>query len=427
MDAIALDARRERGRVIATTLTAAFRQITGDIYFVPSQTRPGSGYVVDAAAGRCSCPDHEANVGNTNGTANVCHFICKHRAALHYFRREWTLPDGGSVVTETARLTYPQNWPAYQAAQCEEIDRATILARSLCNGIQTPPQTGRGRRCLPLGDVVFCTIMRAYRCLSSRRSMSDIRALAARGFIRNAPSFTSMIRTLERDDLTPLYRRLLSESARPLAAIERRFAADSTGFSTQTWGTASWFEFKHQNDQRVRDWFKFHGFIGCDTNAIVDGVVTGRDAGDSPEFRGLVERTIASGFRMEEAYADKAYLSHENLGVLNRVGGTLYVPFKPNNRGDTGDDTWDRLHHLYSFNRPAFNAHYNKRQNVEATFSGLKRKFGDTLRCRNVPAMTNEVYVRATCWNLSVLVHSIHELNIDPQFWMPPAAQDGAA
>ena len=348
-------------------------------------------------------------------------------AALRYFRREWALPDGGSVVTETVRLTYAQNWPAYQAAQCEEIDRATLLARSLCNGIQTPPQPGRGRRYLPLGDTVFCTIMRAYRGLSSRRAMSDTRQLAARGFVRQAPSFVSMLRALERADLTPLYRRLLSESARPLATVERRFAADSTGFSTRTWGTSNWFEFKHLKDERVRDWRKFHAMVGVTTNVITDGIVTGRDEQDSPEFRGLVERTIANGFSMEETCADKAYLSHANMEVMKQVGGTLYVPFKPNSRGDTGDDTWDRLQHLFAFNRPAFAAVYNKRQNVEATFSGLKRKFGDTLRSRTTAAQTNEIYVRATCWNLSVLVHSIHELEIEPQFWTPqPALKEGA-
>jgi hypothetical protein len=33
------------------------------------------------------------------------------------------------------------------------------------------------------------------------------------------------------------------------------------------------------------------------------------------------------------------------------------------------------------------------------------------------PAQVNEVLLKCLCHNLSVLVHAIHELGIDPTFW----------
>jgi hypothetical protein len=55
------------------------------------------------------------------------------------------LPDGTTVTTE-ARITYSQNWPAYNAAQCDEKHRVQLLLRGLCDGIVQPPHEGRSRK-----------------------------------------------------------------------------------------------------------------------------------------------------------------------------------------------------------------------------------------------------------------------------------------
>jgi transposase len=94
------------------------------------------------------------------------------------------------------------------------------------------------------------------------------------------------------------------------------------------------------------------------------------------------------------------------------------VPFKSNS-GSTGSAAWERLWHLYSLNRAEFLAHYHRRSNVESTFSSVKRKFGGSVRSKLPAAQFNEVLLKCLCHNLSVLVHSIHELGIEPKFWLP--------
>ena len=74
-------------------------------------------------------------------------------------------------------------------------------------------------------------------------------------------------------------------------------------------------------------------------------------------------------------------------------------------------------------NKELFLAHYHRRSNVESTFSALKRKFGDNVRSKLQAAQFNEVMLKCICFNLSCVVHAIHELGIDPQFWMPRGLQ----
>jgi hypothetical protein len=92
MDQALSNPRQERGLALVQGKRARFRPIAGDSYFVPSQTSAGAGYVVDAVAGQCSCPDFEERKEP-----------CKHVFAIRYLRHELAMPDGTSVVTESIR------------------------------------------------------------------------------------------------------------------------------------------------------------------------------------------------------------------------------------------------------------------------------------------------------------------------------------
>jgi transposase len=230
-----------------------------------------------------------------------------------------------------------------------------------------------------------------------------------------APAYNSVFRFVERADLMPLLKTLVEESATPLKAIERTFAADATGFATQTY--VRWHDFKHGEDRRAQRWIKCHAMVGTLTNVITAVDVTEGHINDSPMFEGLLERTAANGFEMHEVSADKAYLSHANLAAIAKVGAVPYVPMKVNS-GSAGSAAWERLYHLFSLNREAFQSHYHQRSNIESTFSAMKRKFGAGVRSKLPAAQFNEVLLKCLCHNLSMLVHSIHELRIEPKFWM---------
>ena len=64
-----------------------------------------------------------------------------------------------------------------------------------------------------------------------------------------------------------------------------------------------------------------------------------------------------------------------------------------------------------------FETHYHKRSNVESTFSMIKAKFGDSLRSKTKTAQVNEALCKILCHNLCVIIHSMYELKIEPDFW----------
>lgn len=407
MDATASSSRQERGAALAKAKARAFRIIAGSSYFVPSATNAGSGYVVDAMAGSCTCPDFEERGGP-----------CKHVFAVRYYRHELAMPDGSTVVTEGIRVSYPQDWAAYNRAQTTEESTVKTLLAGLCDGIEQPAQH-MGRKRMPLRDVVFGATMKVYGTMSGRRSTTDLRSCETAGLMDNAPAYNTVFKYMEKPELLPLLSRLVDESARPLAAVERNFAVDATGFGSPTY--VRWFDYKHGEDRRVQRWVKLHACVGTLTNVVTSAQVTESTEHDSPQFAALVERT-AQSFDVREVSADKAYLSHANLATVEKVGAKPFVPFKSNS-GSQGSDAWERMYHYFSLNREGFLGHYHRRSNVESTFSSMKRKFGASVRSKTTAAQFNEVLLKCLCHNLSALVHSIHEMGIEPRFWAPREMQ----
>ena len=133
-------------------------------------------------------------------------------------------------------------------------------------------------------------------------------------------------------------------------------------------------------------------------------------------FKALVDDT-SEKFSMKEISADKAYSSRENLELANSIGAMPYIPFRSNVKGKAkGSPTWAKLYKLYAENYLEFASHYHKRSNVESTFAMIKRKFGDSCRCKTERSQHNEIRCKVLAHNLVVLVHEIFELKVEVDF-----------
>ena len=315
--------------------------------------------------------------------------------------------------TRSVRVTYKQDWPRYNAAQTNERDHVEQMLRGLCAGIQSPPQTGRGQRRLPLADLVFAAVLKVYGTMSARRSASDLRACEARGSVEKAPHYNSVLRCLENPALTPVLKQMIEDSAAPLASVESDFAVDSTGFSTSVY--RRWFDHKYGREMKEATWVKAHAMVGVVTNVVTSVNVTDSNGADSPELPALVAATDQH-FDINQISADKAYLGHANLAAIEDVGAIPYVPFKSNSKSD-GSAAWRRMWGLFMYKQADFLTGYHKRSNVESTFSGVKRVFGGAVRSKTPVAMVNEVLAKLLCWNLTCLVHAMYEMGIpEPTF-----------
>jgi transposase len=393
-----LSPREEKGLQIAST-----RRIkkAGKLWVVPSQSHGGS-YVVDPKAHSCTCPDFE-----TRGCT------CKHQYAVEFTRHRVLRSDGTILTTDTVRVTYTQDWPSYNAAQTQEKEVVEALLKGLCDGITQPQQTGRGRPRLPLSDIVFGNVMKTYSTWSGRRASTDIRDCREKGHITCNPHYNTLFLHMEQPELAPLLKTLIEESTQPLRAVETTFAVDSTGFSTSVYNR--WFDHKYGREMKKAKYLKAHYAVGTVTNIVTAVEVTQGDVADCPELPGLV-KTTAKHFDVIDVSADKAYLSYGNLDAIAELGAVPYIPFKINSTSD-GSKQWRKLWHLFNYKKDEFLEHYHQRSNVECTFSAVKRKLGGAVRSKTYAAQVNEILCKTLAYNLTVLVHEMFELGIDPVFW----------
>lgn len=403
--------RQERGLVLAAT--RSIRQKAG-LWIVPSQAGTGSYKVhVMPKVATCTCPDYE-----TRGVT------CKHIFAVTYVMKREQHADGSEIVTKTLtvtatteRTTYPQNWPAYNAAQTNEKSKFQSLLADLCSGIQEPQTRKMGRPSLPLSDVIFGATFKVYSTVSGRRFMTDLREAETNGFISKAPHYNSIFNYLENPELTSILQTLITQSSLPLKSVETDFAVDSSGFVTSRF--VRWYDHKYGQVREQHDWVKVHLMCGVKTNIVTAVEIHDRNANDSPLLPALVE-TTAQNFQMAEVSADKGYASKANADAVTKAGATPFIAFASHHRGN-GGGTWEKMYHYFQFKRTEFLQHYHKRSNVESTFSMMKRKFGDSLRSKTDVAMVNETLCKVLCHNLVVLIHEMYELGIDPVFWAASA------
>ncbi len=401
-----MEAREQRGIILAATKSIRKQ---GGRWVVPSQTGQGVYSVfITNTEHVCTCPDYETRRQD-----------CKHIYAAIYVMRREENPDGSTTVTEavaiaeTCRPTYPQVWPAYNAAQTNEKDKFQSLLFDLCSGVKEPAVKKAGRPSIPMCDALFSAIFKVYSTVSARRFMTDLREAQSKGLIAKTPHYNSIFNYLEKPELTPILREMIIQSSLPLQAVEIDFAADSSGFTTSRF--TRWFDVKYGKERVKHEWVKAHIMCGVKTNIVTAVEIGGKHANDSPFLIPLVEKT-AERFLISEVSADKGYASQASMDALARIGAEPFIAFKGNATGNAGG-TWQQMFHYFMFRKEEFLKHYHKRSNVESTFSMMKRKFGDSVRSKTDVAMVNETLCKVLCHNLVVLIHEMYELGIDPVFW----------
>lgn len=399
----AMTPRQQRGMEIAATAKITRKD---RIFTVPSQSTRGNAYKVVYVAGEyvCTCPDYEL-YGDGH--------MCKHCYAVQFVIKRETAPDGTTTTETRVRVTYPQQWRAYNAAQTTEKESFCRLLRDLVADLPAPAPK-RGRPAIPLSDGVFAAAYKVYSTVSARRFMTDLREAQSKGFILRTPHYNSIFNILDNEDLTPILKTLITRSAMPLRALETNFAVDSTGFGTQNFYRH--FTAKHGREIDFRDYVKLHAMVGTVTNVVTAAEATERDQHDSPMLPALVEQTMPH-FDVQQVAADKAYNNRKTLEFLDGNEITPRIPFRVNanpNRGNS--EVWAKLYHFFELHREEFLASYHSRSNAESTFSAIKRKFGDTIRSKTPTAQRNEALLKVLCHNIVCVIHEMHESGVSAQF-----------
>ncbi len=394
------DMRKVKGMEIANSKTLT---LTPKGWIVPSQSGHGS-YLVYKDNGKncCTCPDYELR-GCT----------CKHQYAIDYWVQKTTDNEGNTTITKTMRVTYPQNWNAYNKSQTTELVMFDRLLGDLTDIIPEPVQTF-GRPRVSNKEGVYCAIEKVYSQLSSRRAASLYGKARDRGDIGKAPCYNMVNLLLNKEDITPVLQRLLTITALPLKAVETTYATDSSGFRTSQFNQ---YAVEKYGAKKHHNWVKAHILVGTKTNIIAGAAITEENGADCPEFKPLVIEAHNNGFNIQELVADMGYSSRENYEVAQSIGSKAYIPFKCNTTGKArGSLIWRKMFLYFQLHKEEFMGHYHARSNVESTFNMVKMKFGDRLKSKSFTAQRNELLCKLIAHNIVVLIHEMNELGIKPEF-----------
>ncbi len=392
--------RKERGVQIANT-SQIIKNKRG--WLVPSQSTTAK-YLVrfNHNEPECSCPDFEMR-----------RMKCKHIFAVETTITKQIDAEGTATITKTTRMTYSQNWNAYDKSQIQQKELFMKLLNDLCGLIPEPDYTF-GRPKMRLADMIFSSTLKVFTTFSLRRFSTDMKTAQEKGFIKKVPYYSTVARYIENEELTPIIEQLIKVSSLPLKSIETDFAVDSTGFSVNRYG--SWFNFRYRKDEGYRDWMKAHVMVGVKTGIITSFQITHGTSSDNPLLPQMVNET-AQNFTIREVSADKGYSSKTNLEVINKIGGVPYIPFKSNTTGKAdGSMFWSKMYHYFMYKHDEFLQHYHQRSNVETVFHMIKSKFGSAIRSKKPTAQKNELLLKILCHNICVVIQEMHELGVSCDF-----------
>lgn len=383
-------------------------------------TKTDRGWAVHSQSGRgnylverrgealvCTCPDFQLR-----------NQPCKHVIAIQLITLQWFDAKGNKIL-EVKRVSYPQNWSAYNASQINEKSLFMKFLSDLCDNIENKviPMGKAGRHNLPLKDMVFSSALKVYTTFSLRRFISDMKIAKEKGFVNNVCSYSSVSNYMRSSSLTPILHDLIMLSSMPLRSAESKFAVDSSGFRTTKFND---YCKDRYTPNKKHNWVKIHICTGVKTNIITAVEITNEKGGDSPQFIPLVNSTANAGFTLNEVSADKAYNSADNYNAINEFGGTAYIPYRNNITAiaHTGSRAklWRRMFNYFVYNREEFLHHYHLRSNVESTFNMLKAKFTDLIRSKDEVAQINEALLKVLCHNIVIVIHEMNELGIEPNF-----------
>jgi len=371
---------------------------------VPSQTDSKKNYLVEYNdhEPKCNCPDCKHRQSK-----------CKHIFAVEFYIRRQIDEKGRLTETKGVKVTYEQNWSAYNKAQTNEKLIFMKLLKDLCENAEQPIYKF-GRPTLPFSDMLFGSIMKVYTGFSLRRFMSDMQIARSMGLVEVVPSYSTISNFMNREEIKPILDTLIKTSALPLKEVETAFAIDSSGFSTSRF--ARWFDYKWGKEKKFKVWLKAHINSGVKTNIITAVNITEGTSSDSNELKSLIEQT-AENFNMSEVSADKAYTSKKNLEFIKEHGAIPFIPFKKNVTGKArGSMVWKKMYHYFMYKNDEFMQHYNKRSNVETCFYMIKSKFGDSVRSKKMTSQVNELLIKVLCHNICVVIQEICELGIKAEF-----------
>lgn len=324
------------------------------------------------------------------------------------------LSEAVETPDDAKKKSYPQNWPAYKAAQENEKDMFLGLLAKLVKGIPETTIKDRGRPPIPISDSVFGVVLMAYTTLWGRRFIPELQEAQKKGYLGELPSLDCIDKVLDSKEITTTLKHLISEAARPFAPHETHFSVDSSGFNTSEYDR--WYDHKRGIKKTWKIWVKTHIMVAAGSNIVTAAAIYDKNTPKAVVFPLLLAETAALGFNVKEVAADKGYSSIENLTAAADIGAFPLIPFKINATEKKGG-IWARALRYFVLHLEEFMRRYHLCFNSEMIFHKIKTEFGYSVRSETDTAMKNEVLAKILCHNICCVIEATYKLEIGAVDW----------
>jgi hypothetical protein len=183
--------------------------------------------------------------------------------------------------------------------------------------------------------------------------------------------------------------------------IKRRLniIIDSTGI--RCIGRSVWYCLRINENIQKRDCDKIHLAVDSDLLLILNFRITDWKKHDCPFFKILLKPFNILGI----VFADKGYLSRANFKLAMDKDGCAFIPFqKRNKKRSKGSPAWKFALNLYKKCNWIYMNIYHQRSKIESVNSAVKKRYGDSFKCKKKVMRRKEVALRFIAYNVFILL-----------------------
>lgn len=268
--------------------------------------------------------------------------------------------------------------------------------------------SANGRPPLPEEDVLKSLCIMAFHSMSYRRCYSSLLAAKEIGIINNIPKRTCICRYMNSKKTTKVLSELIQKCALKFIDEDHTLILDSTWFGTKMYvgGYANKpSRSRNPGVPPLAKCMKLHLGVLKNRRIIAYAVVTKGTTHDSLCFREIVSNVLKAGFNVNTLLADAGYLSKDNYAFAEQNGiENVYIDFRKNSTGKRGKSKiYNDAFRLYKYDNEGWHETYRYRVIIESIYSVLKRKYMNWLRTRKITARTNEILLKALCYNITII------------------------
>ena len=174
---------------------------------------------------------------------------------------------------------------------------------------------------------------------------------------------------------------------------------DATGM--RCIGRSVWYCIRIKKKIKKKDCDKIHAIVDSDLLLILNFRITKWNKNDCPFFVKLLKPFKLLGL----VFADKGYLSRINFQFCADRKGALFAPFKSNSTAKPNSHpAWKFAFNLWEKFNVCYMSIYHQRSKIEAVFSAVKKRYGDSFKCRNKKMRRKEVALRFIAYNTFIML-----------------------